>query len=177
MQTNFGKDRMAQTLEHWIDALQARGRYTFLRAEAIAGSGLSPEAVKKALQRLGRRHRLAKVKDYFYVIVPLEYLSAGSPPPSWFIHDLMTAMRLPYYVCLLSAAALHGSSHQQPQEFQVMTDRSVRPLNVGRSRIRFFVNKHVAATPVRSGFRHRKPRRWTWCASPKPPANWTMSPP
>ena len=140
----------APTVEAWVDSLQARGRYTFLRAEAVNGSGVSAEAVKKALQRLARRRRVAKVKSYFYVIVPLEYLHSGGPPPSWFINDLMKAMEQPYYVGLLSAAALHGASHQQPQEFQIFTDRPVRPMEVGRARIRFFVNKRVADTEVQN---------------------------
>jgi len=138
----------APTVESWVDSLQARGRYTFLRAEAISGSGLSAEAVKKALQRLARRRRVVKVKSYFYVIVPLEYLHAGAPPPSWFIDDLMKAMRHPYYVGLLSAAGIHGASHQQPQEFQVLTDRPIRPLHVGRTSIRFFVSKRVMDTAM-----------------------------
>jgi len=134
----------AASLEKWVDDLQSRGRYSFLRAEAVSGTGLSAEAVKKALQRLARRLRVAKVKDYFFVVVPLEYLRSGAPPASWFIHDLMSAMKLPYYVGLLSAAALHGASHQQPQEFQVITDRSVRSLSAGRARVRFFASKYVA---------------------------------
>ncbi len=140
----------AVTVETWVDALQARGRYSFLRTEVIGDTGLSAEAVKKALQRLARRKRVAKVKSYFYVLVPLEYLHAGGPPPPWFIDDLMKAMERPYYVGLLSAAGIHGASHQQPQEFQVITDRPVRPLQVGRSRIRFFTNKRAADTAVRS---------------------------
>lgn len=140
----------AVTVEDWVDALQARGRYTFLRAEAVSDTGLSAEAVKKALQRLARRKRVVKVKNYFYVIVPLEYLHAGGPPPPWFIDDLMKAMERPYYVGLLSAAGIHGASHQQPQEFQVLTGRPVRPLQVGRSRIRFFTNKRAADTAVQS---------------------------
>jgi len=140
----------AVTVEGWVDALQARGRYTFLRAEAIGDTGLSAEAVKKALRRLDRRKRVVKVKSYFYVVVPLEYLHAGGPPPPWFIDNLMKAMERPYYVGLLSAAGIHGASHQQPQEFQIITDRPVRPLQVGRSRIRFFTNKHTAATAVQS---------------------------
>jgi len=140
----------AITVEKWVDDRQARGRYTFLRADAVAGSGLSAEAVKKALQRLARRGRVLKVKDYFYVIVPLEYQAASGPPASWFIHDLMAAMQLPYYVGLLTAAAQHGASHQQPQEFQVITDKSVRPLTVGRTRIRFFASKYAASAAVAS---------------------------
>lgn len=134
----------AETLEKWIDSLQASGKYTFLRAEAVTGSELSPDGVKKALQRLARRGRVAKLKDYFYVIVPLEYLNAEAPPASWFIRDLMAAMGRSYYVGLLSAAALHGSSHQQPQEFQVFADRQIRPLKAGRTRIRFFASKYAA---------------------------------
>jgi predicted transcriptional regulator of viral defense system len=133
----------ATTLEKWVDDRQAGGRYTFLRREAVEESGLSPEAVKKALQRMTGRGRLAKAKDYFYVIVPLEYAAAGVPPASWFIHDLMTAMEVSYYVGLLSAAAQHGASHQSPQEFQVLTDRYVRAIIVGRAKLRFFTSKFV----------------------------------
>lgn len=136
------------TVEDCVDAFQARGRYTFLRAEMIAESELSAEAVKKALQRLARRRRVVRVKNYFYVIVPLEYRHAGGPPPAWFIDDLMAAMKRPYYVGLLSAAAIHGAAHQQPQEFQVFTDRPIRPLLIGRSRIRFVTNKRTAEAAV-----------------------------
>lgn len=131
----------AATVENWVNALQSRGQYTFLRQDALEETTLSQEAVKKALQRLSRRRRILKLKDYFYVVVPLEYSSAGSPPVSWFIDDLMAAMELPYYVGLLSAAAQHGASHQQPQEFQVISERPVRPLLAGRTRIRFFASK------------------------------------
>jgi predicted transcriptional regulator of viral defense system len=130
-------------LGHWVDSLQSSGRYTFLRKEAVESTGLSSEAARKGLQRLAKRKRIARVKDYFYVIVPTEYLGAGAPPASWFIHPLMEAMGLPYYVGLLTAAALHGASHQQPQEFQVITDRFVRPLRVGRQRIHFVSRRHL----------------------------------
>lgn len=134
----------SSTLERWVDALQAGGRYDFRRSDAVAKSGLSADAVKKALQRLTARGRIAKAKEYFFVIVPLEYAAAGGPPPSWFVHDLMSAMGHPYYVGLLTAAGMHGSSHQQPQEFQVVTDRPIRPIVVGRAKMRFYVSKFVS---------------------------------
>jgi predicted transcriptional regulator of viral defense system len=132
----------------WLDRLQAGGRYSFTRAEALATTKLSPDALSKSLQRLASKHRVAKVKDNFYAIVPLEYLRAGAPPAVWFADELMRSMRLPYYVGLLSAAALHGASHHQPQEFQIVTAVSQRPLQVGRQRIRFFVRRGVEDTPV-----------------------------
>ena len=138
----------SMTLEQWVDRQQARGKYTFLRSDAVEQSGLSAEAVKKALQRLVKRGRLVKVKDYFFVIVPLEYAAAGAPPPSWYVHDLAVAMRVSYYVGLLSAAAQYGAAHQSPQEFQVIADRYVRPLVVGRGRIRFLTSKYVELASV-----------------------------
>jgi len=135
-------------LKAWIDRLQAGGRYTVLRAEAVRDSGLTQAAVSKALRQAVRDQRILQLKEYLFVIVPLEYRVAGAPPPAWFIHELMAAMGLPYYVALLSAAALHGAAHQQPQEFQVMTDRSVRPLTAGRTRLRFFASKHAARAAV-----------------------------
>lgn len=140
----------AATLERWIDELQMGGRYTFLRSEAVDESGRSAEAVKKALQRMTARGRVAKAKDYFYVIVPLEYAAAGAPPASWFVHDLLAAMALPYYVGLLTAAAQHGASHHAPQEFQVVTDRYIRPIEVGRAKVRFFTSKFVKEAAVTS---------------------------
>lgn len=71
-------------LKSWIDGLQASGRYSFLRSEAVHDSGLTPNAVSKALRQAARDGRIVRLKEYAYVIVPLEYRSAGAPPPSWF---------------------------------------------------------------------------------------------
>ncbi len=51
----------AATLEQWVDLLQARGRYSFLRDEAVNKSGLSRESVRKALRKLAARGRVVKV--------------------------------------------------------------------------------------------------------------------
>ena len=135
-------------LGDWVNGLQQAGYYSFLRQEAVDASGLSVEAVKKTLQRLAKRKRIAKVTDTFYVVIPTEYMNAGAPPASWFIHQLMEAKKQPYYVGLLSAASLHGASHQQPQEFQVVTTTAVRPIKIARQRIRFFTKRSIEKTPV-----------------------------
>ncbi|MCC7383331.1 MAG: type IV toxin-antitoxin system AbiEi family antitoxin [Deltaproteobacteria bacterium] len=130
----------------FVEQLQASGRYSFDRAEALSALHTSEEALKKAARRLALKRRLASPRRGFFVIVPVEYRSSGAPPPAWFIDALMRYEGRPYYVALLSAAALHGAAHQQPQEFEVMTDRPLRPSRVGRSRIRFFTKRRVAAT-------------------------------
>jgi len=130
-------------LHRYIDRLQQSGRYTFVRDEALKELKMSPAALKLAARRLSVQGRLTSPRRGFFVIVPLEYKSAGSSPPSWFIDQLMEFEREPYYVGLLSAAALHGAAHQQPQEFQVVARRQMRPASVGRSRIRFLLKKHI----------------------------------
>ena len=64
------------------------------------------------------------------------------------IYVLMAAMQRPYYVGLLTAAGLHGASHHQPQEFQVVTDRPIRSITTGRARIRFFASRFVSEVAV-----------------------------
>lgn len=137
-----------KSLPEYVDRLQQSGRYTFAREDAVRDLPLSPVAIKRAAERLIARGRVASPRRGFFVIVPLEYKSAGAPPASWFIDALMRFHRLPYYVGLLSAAALHGAAAQQPQEFQVFTNRQLRPAPVGRGRIRFLMKKSLEATPV-----------------------------
>jgi predicted transcriptional regulator of viral defense system len=109
---------------------------------------LSPTAFKQAARRLVLQRRLASPRRGFFVIVPLEYRSMGAPAPSWYIDALMGFHGRPYYVGILSAAALHGAAHQQPQEFQVVTDMALRPAVAGRTRLRFMYKKRLAQIPT-----------------------------
>ena len=140
----------ARSLADLVDAQQASGRYTLTREEALDALGASEEGLKKAVQRLVAKHRLAVPRRGFFVIVPIEYRDAGAPPASWFIDPLMRFHGRPYYVGLLSAAALHGAAHQQPQEFQVVTDVQLRPAVAGRARIRFFSKRSLGRTRTMS---------------------------
>ncbi len=136
------------TLSDFVDSLQERGHYTFSRNDALAAMGVSPVALKRAAERLKAKRRLATPRRGFYTIVPLEYRQSGAPPAASFIDQLMRFHDTPYYVGLLSAAELHGAAHQKPQEFQVFAAEQLRPLSVGRNRIRFFLKKELERTPV-----------------------------
>ena len=139
---------LGRSLAALVDSRQAEGRYVLTRAEAGRALGVSSEALKKAVQRLVAKRRLAVPRRGFFVIVPVEYREAGAPPPTWYIDDLMMFCGRRYYVVLLSAAALHGAAHQQPQEFQVVTDGQLRPVTAGRARIRFFRKLRIESTPI-----------------------------
>lgn len=135
-------------LSLWIEQLQSRGRYTFTRAEAESGTERSFVAAQTALRRLKEQGRIVSPRRGFYVVVPPEYRATGSPPASWFIDDLMRYVGQPYYVGLLSAAALHGAAHQQPMVFQVVTNKPTREMRAGKVTIRFSMSGCVLRLPV-----------------------------
>lgn len=136
------------TVNEFVKNLQKRARYTFTRTEAAGVLHLKPAALTKGLQRMQRAGHIQMVRRGFYVIVPLEYAIGGITPPDWFIDDLMKFLGQPYYVGMLTAAALHGASHQQPQEYQVVVTMPQRPISTSNLRIRFFLKKSMPQSPV-----------------------------
>jgi predicted transcriptional regulator of viral defense system len=139
---------MLTSITAFVDALQAKGSYNFTLTEAIDADQRSAIALEAALRRLKQKGRIASPRQGFYVIVPVEYREAGCPPASWFIHDLMRFLGQPYYVGILSAAAIHGAAHHQPMLLQVVTDRPTRSAQAGRVRIGFHMGRHVEQAPV-----------------------------
>lgn len=137
------------TLEDFIVGLQSKGQYFFLREEVMRALSCSKEAFIHAAIRLRLKHRLCNIRAGFWVIVPLEYSSWGVLPANWFIDNLMNYLKTPYYVGLLSAAALYGAAHQQPQQFQVMVSEPIRPIIKGRVYVKFFKNSLVSRVPIK----------------------------
>jgi predicted transcriptional regulator of viral defense system len=138
----------SQSLAEYVNRLQQNGRYTFTKAEAQQTLFVPDEVIKVSLWRLAKKRRIVMIRQGFYVIVPLEYATQGFLPPEWFVADLMRFMGQPYYVGLLSAAAIHGAAHQQPQEFHVVIPRVERSINLDGLRIRFFKKAGMETSPV-----------------------------
>ncbi len=139
-------DGLAMSL--WVEEIQSQGRYTFTRSQVQSETGRSFVAAQTALRRLKQRGRIVSPRKGFYIIVPPEYRATQSPPASWFINDLMIYLGQPYYVGLLSAAAIHGAAHQQPMVFQVITNIPTREMQVGKVVIQFSMNSKVSQMPV-----------------------------
>jgi len=135
-------------MSDWVEQLQGLGRYTFTRSQAESETKRSFIAVQTALRRLKEQRKVVSPRRGFYVVVPPEYRVMGAPPASWFIDELMRFLDQPYYVGLLSAAAIHGASHQQPMAFQVMTAKPTREVHAGKIVIRFFMNSMVEQMPT-----------------------------
>lgn len=133
-----------------VDRLQERGLYHFSRTEIEPGFSGSANALSLALHRLQQKNRIARIRNDFYIILPLEHRIRGMIPVDWFLDALMKSLGEPYYVGLLSAAALYGAAHQQIQETQVVVTRQLRPLRHPKLTIRFFAKQDLQQTPLRS---------------------------
>lgn len=138
---------MSAVLEY-ISGLQMNGRLAFTTDEAIKALGRSAPAVRAQLHRLKERGWIAAPHRSFHVVVPPKYRRLGCLPPELFIEALMTYLGQPYYVALLSAAALHGAAHQAPMVFQVMVPRPRRQLVCGRVRVDFAVRQDMEHTSL-----------------------------
>jgi predicted transcriptional regulator of viral defense system len=108
-------------IELYLNNIHSRGRYSFTLEELQKEFDLSYRALKQSLYRLKRKNAIVQIRQGFYVILPPQYVQQGMLPPSLFIDDLMNSLNKPYYVSLLSAAAIFGAAHQQPMEFTVTT--------------------------------------------------------
>lgn len=132
----------------YVARLASSGRYHFSSSDAREALGVSPDAVKLALNRLAKQGLIASPARGFYVIIPPEYRTLGCLPADQFIPALMQRLGQPYYMGLLSAAQYHGAAHHRPQEAQVMVAKSRRPLACGAVRVAFLVRKDIARIPV-----------------------------
>ncbi len=136
------------TVHKFVEDLQKKARYSFSKDEIAKTLKIRPTSLIKGLQRLKQAGRIKMIRRGFYVIIPLEYSINGMIPPDWFVDDLMKFLKRPYYVGVLSASALHGASHQQPQEYHVVIESPKKPVNAQNLRIRFFQKKNLAKTAI-----------------------------
>ncbi|MCL2059327.1 MAG: type IV toxin-antitoxin system AbiEi family antitoxin [Oscillospiraceae bacterium] len=111
------------SVRNWIEDLPKRGRITFSMVEVESRfSNMPKRAVRSSIYRLIEKGRVYSAWRGFYVIVPDEHALMGFVPPIEYIESLMAFTGHKYYVGLLSAAAIYGAGHQQPQILTVVTD-------------------------------------------------------
>lgn len=109
-------------IREWIHSREIRGKSTFSIADVKDAFAERPaRSINTELSRQVSRGRVRSVYRGFYVIVPVQYQLKGVVPPVYYIDGLMDYVGKPYYVGLLSAAAMHGATHQRAMKTQVMT--------------------------------------------------------
>ena len=138
------------------DSLLARGIASATTSELAEMLGVPADQVRRRLHAPARRGEWVTPAQGLWIPVPPEYRLWGAPEGIELVDLLMRHLDLDYYVGWLSAAAIHGASHQAPQVFQVATSRHVRDRQVGRTRFQFLMRRASAtvptiARPTRSG--------------------------
>ena len=110
------------SLNDWIKAQEQRGITTFsFQQIRCVFSERSEKTLKTEINRLTSSKRIQNVYKGFYVIIPIQYQLKGVVPPVYYINELMEHLGKPYYVGLLSAAAIYGASHQRAMSTQIVT--------------------------------------------------------
>jgi hypothetical protein len=140
--------RQIGAADDFVEARMALGRVAFSLEELTKESGLSAIAAKFQLLRLRGKVVRVSPRQPFYLIVSPEHRSMGAPPATWWLQAYFDWLARPYYLALQSAASSYGSNPQALQVTQVMTDKSFRPIKVGRTQLRFFVKRGIERTPT-----------------------------
>lgn len=135
--------RVAVAPNDLADWLIDHGKHVVTTGEAAGLLGVDASTVPASLKHARRLGKLVSISKGVWVPVPPGYRSAGAPPASHFVDALMAHLGYEYYVGLLSAAALHGASHQSPMVFQVVTPARLRDRQIGRNRIQFVVRNTI----------------------------------
>jgi predicted transcriptional regulator of viral defense system len=144
---------MKSRLSAVLDDAERSGRLMLTDTQIAASlPGTSSEALRQALhrqQRLGRIVRLARGTGQ-WVIVPLMHAQSGAPPLETWLHRFFaSALKVPYYVGLLSAAEAYGVAPHAPAVIQVMVQKQRRPIVVGRQRLTFHTRARMSDMPTR----------------------------
>ena len=140
----MGGSKTNNYLLTWIEQLQSRGIISFSHDDLITNfPERSEHAIIQTLSRLSQRGRVVPIYKGFYLIVPAEYAAMEILPPILFIDYLMEFLSKPYYVGLLSAAALYGAAHQQPQEFFVITNTKQLATRKKGVKINYVIKKTI----------------------------------
>jgi predicted transcriptional regulator of viral defense system len=130
------------------DWLLARGRHWVTVEEAGLLLGVPRPHVAPTVARWIERGELFSPTKGAYVPIPPQYRGWGAVPAAEFVDQLMTHLGHRYYVCLLSAAEVHGFAHQRPQVFQVMVEARLRDRSFGRVSLSFVSARHIDGRPV-----------------------------
>lgn len=126
----------------------SHGRYWATVADIAEVLGIPSNQVYPIVAQLRSKSKIFSPARGLYVFVPPEFRKWSVLPASYFIDPLMNHLGHPYYVGLLSAAELHGSAHQRPQVFQVITSARKEDKTIERVRLEFFTDANMGERPT-----------------------------
>lgn len=126
-------------ITEYIRELQSFEEYSFSTKE-LYNKKLAPESsMKKELARLVADNQIINLRKGFYIIIPPRYQHFGKIPIELYANKLFKSLDKSYYLAFYTAAAFYGASHQRVQQDYVVTSPpSLRDIEKGNIKIRFF---------------------------------------
>jgi len=131
-----------------LDQLQTQGRLVASVEELVKLSGLTLTAVRRQLEHLAPRVVRLPGRPSACLVVGPEHRVRGAPPVAGWLDAYFHLRGDAYYLGLLSAAALHGSSRQAVQVTQILVTKPLRPVDIGRLHLDFYVKTALGKTPL-----------------------------
>lgn len=133
------KENRYNYLDRYLTGIRARGRYSLTLEELKREFDLPYLTLKQNLYRLKAKNEIVQIRQGFYVILTPEYSKQGILPAYLYLDGLLKYLNKPYYLALISAAALYGAAHQQPMEyFVIVKSPAPRSINNKRVKINFY---------------------------------------
>ena len=123
--------------------LLSRGIITVTTEECAHLFNSNLNEVPNKLVYLRKKNQIVSLARGLWAVVPIENIQMGAPEPSRYIDSLMKFYDCEYCVSWLTAAALYGASHQAPQAFQVITDKTIKDRRIGRSELKFYERSYI----------------------------------
>lgn len=135
------------TLKDYVSEIRKNGYRSFTIDNAIKDLGINRKAILLKCMRLIKKGELLSPVKGLYIPIPPEHQEFGSIPPDELIPLVMEYLKYDYYVGLLSAALYHGSSHQKPQIFQIITNHRGLKIKSGKRIIQIIYKKSLKDLP------------------------------
>jgi len=143
---------MANEIKHTADflrELRSNGRFAFTLEDIVSKTRKPIQNIRKDIDRLREKGKILNIRRGFFILIPEEYSKMKGVPVELYLDDLMKYLSKPYYAGLYSAAMFHGASHQQPQEFFVITaSPKTRKIKCRNTLINFSEKRHFPAAGI-----------------------------
>ena len=131
------------TVAKYIKQLLSYEEYSFSLNELIENINKTETSIKRELVRLIAKKEIVNLRKGFYLIITPRYSTAEKLPIQLYIEKLFKYLDRNYYVALLSAAKLHGASHQQIQRDYIITETpKFKDISKNSIDIRFFTTSN-----------------------------------
>ena len=133
----------------YLKDLRRSGQLSFTIDKVVSDLKILERNALVAIHRIKKRGEIISPARGFYVLIPPEYQLQGCIPAQNLVPILMKHLNVNYYVGLLSAAMYHGSTHQKPNSFQIISSKQIRKeLRFGAVGIDLIYKKALENLPI-----------------------------